>query len=706
MPSIPSDVTPSVFSTLFLGPDQAGDTTSKQKVDSSQTRRAAAGVSSKSGDAATDQHCVAVEAGNRSRFGVAVRARWGGYLAQLNRTIEALRVPAEHKATLKGRVAECKASFDKIEADVRAVLEAEGHGAAEVASRPDPAKVMAAAMKLAQSCHTAIGQVNELDKELKQHVHKRDVRKIVAFAVGALIAVAAGAALAVALWPVVIPALTVSGIAMLAMASSTVAAGAVGGAIGAAYCAWDLTANPEAFRHLPQRQPELSGLLTAIGEAAERWLESGDFSQEDFNWAAFATDCGGEDEARRLAIAIQHSGLPDTVKTFIGTAWQPSGEITREREAAVGADRSCPDALSPDELADMYGEDFPADGPDSSSRRSLIPGDGGPVSDVEIDDEPELYTREEIIELYWRRLGFSDRNPPAPEGVGIEASDDDEADDDSMSDNVLRREASVSSIASDTSYTTIFAVDDDEPVDNGDPIASIDPNADAAGPAEATAATAEPGQTPDVQAALNSSERWAERATRTARRYLQHLSPGLTATFPVHISDPEVKLDIMARTLAAFSLLEAARADVAAVDAAHRTRPGGIPREECLSRLALILKMEKTPHLNADVAGLGVLDDPDSYIGLSSLPELEAWAARLTWHRMASEASSLLDELDRACSHAFKHSFRGKLPGNADLEFRKEVVARRTEIQRELQRAAEEQNSPKPSSAPMLLSLV
>lgn len=603
-----------------------------------------------------------------SAIGDAVTAGCAQHLHQLGKTIDALAVAAGQKQQLKQRLEACRKDFEALQDLARDIVQLEHRATmpwqcGAQAQERHIAVLMARNLKLATQCQALMQKLQSLQDEIAPHVQKRSVGKAIALAVGALLGIAGAVTLAVILWPVALTGAALGGSFLLtaACAAGTGASAAVG-VIATIFGAGEAFAKPEAYRHFPDRQPQLALVVRELGTRMSRWLEANaDFTQP-LEWDVLKELCGGDIGAVHFCTEVQDSMLCDAAKRLV--------DHSSERAPAQnGLARTVSSRLI-----------FPDQGAADS------PGDVAGSHDSGWD---EALDSGQMIELLWRGLGFERKNPSAAAEPAADAAAVEEGGD-TASDGTLSRSVSNSSIGS---YNSVDMGEGPDGLgdasayglgshDSASPTVPVPDDAPAAATSAMQPVLAPPN---GVQLQWEASLAWAQSRIRTAARYVQHLSTALAQPYPQRIEEAEHKKAVMVESLCAFLLLEKARSEMLVLDEMGSLHAGRFATIEAMSQLAVTMYMERGWFLGNNVTGLRVLFDDHNSIGFDRLPDASERAeAAHAWNAATAEAAALVGQLDHLCASLFQRTFRGLMVERAIRFFAQPIAARMTMMEREL----------------------
>jgi len=620
-------------------------------------------------------------------IGDTVTADCAQHLHRLKRTIDALAIPASQKQPLREKLGACDKDLEALLNTARLIAQLEHRATMPWETGPQAqerhlAVVMARNLKLATQCQALMQRLQSLQDDIAPHVQKRSVGKAIALAVGALLGIAGAVTLAVILWPVAVTGVALGGSFLLtaACAAGTGASAAVG-VLATIFGAGEVFAKPEAYRHFPDRQPDLAEVVRQLGNRMSGWLEA----NSDFS-GPLARDvleelCGSEIGAALFCAEVQGSELCEAAKRLVDHVGErapaQTGLARTVSSRPVVLDRSAADA--PDNV--------PANAPKD-------------VAGSHDSDWHEALDNDQMIEQLWYRLGFERKNPPSTVDCTAEAASADESVDnagDSASDRTLSRTVSTSSIGS---YNT---VDMEEGPDGlGDASAyglGKSESASQALPAAVAAAAADDNAVPaaisavqavqappdGVQSRWEESRAWAESRVRTAARYVQHLSTTLTQPYPERIEGAEHKKDVMVEYLCAFQLLEKARSEMLALEQMGGLHADRFATASAMNQLAVTMYMERGRFLGNNVTGLRALFDDHNSISFDDLPNAsERAAASQAWNAVIAQAAALVRQLDDVCASVFQRTFRNLALERAMHFFAQSIAARIATMEREL----------------------
>lgn len=601
-------------------------------------------------------------------IGDTVTAGCALHLHQLGKTIDALAIGAGRKQQLKRKLEACSKEFEALQTVARDVLQLEHRAAmpwrsGAQAQERHIAVVMARNLKLATQCQALMQNLQSLQDEIAPHVQQRSVGKAIALAVGALLGIAGAVTLAVILWPVAVTGVALGGSFLLtaACAAGTGASAAVG-VIATIFGAGEAFAKPEAYRHFPDRQPELALLVRELGTRMSSWLEANaDFTQP-LEWDVLNELCGGDLGAAYFCMEVQDSIICDAAKRLVDHS-------SERAPAQSGLARTVSSHL-------IF--------PDQSAASS--PGDVAGSHDSDWDDTLD---NDRMIERLWRDLGFERKNPVAAAERAADAASVEEGGD-TASDSTLSRTVSNSSIGS---YNTVDMEEGPDGLgdasayglgshDSTSPTVPVPDDA----PAAATSAMQPVPAPPNgVQPQWEASLAWAQSRIRTAARHLQHLSPTLAQPYPERIEQAEHKKAVMVENLCAFLLLEKARSEMLVLEEMGTLHAGRFATVEAMSQLAVTMYMERGWFLGNNVTGLRVLFDDHNSIGFDRLPDASERAeATRAWNAATAEAAALVGQLDHVCASLFQRTFRGLMVERAIRFFAQPIAARVTMMEQEL----------------------
>ncbi len=648
-------------------------------------------------------------------IGDTVAASCAQHLHQLKRTIDALAIPASQKQPLRQELDACDKDLTALLNTARDIAQLEHRATMPWEAGPHArerhiAVVMARNLKLATQCQALMQRLQSLQDDIAPHVQKRSVGKAIALAVGALLGIAGAVTLAVILWPVAVTGVALGGSFLLtaACAAGTGASAAVG-VLATIFGAGEVFAKPEAYRHFPDRQPDLAGLIHEIGEQMSRWLQANsDFSQP-LAWDVLSELCGGEIRAAHFCAEVQGIKLCEAAKRLVDQfgerAPAQSGLARTVSSRPIVPDRSA--AEVPDNVPDNVSANVPANMPANA------PED---VAGSHDSDWDEVLENDQMIEQLWRRLGFERKSPPNAAGCTAEAASADTPVDnagDTASDRTLSRTVSTSSIGS---YNSVYMEEGPDGLDDASayglgksgsasqPLpaaaatptaapaaaaadADAGPDAGAAAAGTSTVQSAQAVQAPavDVQAQWEESLAWAQGRIRTATRYLQHLSTALAQPLPDRIDGAEHKKDIMVEYLCAFQLLEKVRSEMLALEEMGGLHADRFATAGAMNQLAVTMYMERGRFLGNNVTGLRALFDDHNSIGFDELPDPSGRAAASqAWNAVIAQAAALARQLDDVCASVFQRTFRNLALERAMHFFAQSIAARIATMERQL----------------------
>lgn len=637
-------------------------------------------------------------------IGDTVTANCAQHLHRLERTIDALAIPASQKQPLRRTLEECGKDLEALLSTARDIVQLEHRAtmpweAGAQAQERHTAVVLARNLKLATQCQALMHKLQSLQDETAPHVQKRSVGKAIALAVGALLGIAGAVTLAVILWPVAVTGVALGGSFLLtaACAAGTGASAAVG-VIATIFGAGEVFARPEAYRHFPDRQPNLARLIDELGNRMSRWLEANPGFSAPLPLDVLTELCGSDIGAFHFCTAVRDSKLCDAAKRLVDQG-------SERAQAQGGLARTVSSQLiSPDRSAD--------DAPDD-------------VVDNDDSDWNEVLDHDQMIEQLWHRLGFERKNPSgtaerpadaAPVDTSVDASVHASVDNgsDPASDRTLSRTVSTSTIGSYNS------VDMEEGPDGlGDPSAyglGIGDSAsqtfhdtahdtahvvdDAGAPGTSAVQSVQAVQAPpiDVRPQWEASRAWAESRIRTAARYVQHLSTALAQPYPNRIEGAGNKEDVMVEALCAFQLLEKVRSEMLALEEMGGLHAGRFATARAMNQLAVTMSMERGWFLGNHVTGLRALFDDGNSLRFDDLPSpTERAEASQVWNAAIAEAGALVRQLDDVCASVFQRTFRGLTLERAMRFFARPIASRAAIMERELRQDPPTAPSPSPS---------
>lgn len=603
-------------------------------------------------------------------IGDTVTANCTQHLHRLKRTIDALAIPASQKQPLTEKLGACEKDLEALLNTARDIVQLEHRATMPWEAGPQAqerhfAVVMARNLKLATQCKALMQRLQSLQDEIAPHVQKRSIGKTIALAVGALLGIAGAVTLAVILWPVAVTGVALGGSFLLtaACAAGTGASAAVG-VIATIFGAGEAFAKPEAYRHFPERQPDLAGLVRELGVQMSRWLEANADFSEPLAWDVLKELCGGDIGAAHFCTEVKESMLCEAAKRLVDHS-------SERAPAQSGLARTVSSRL-------VFPDQGAADAPDD-------------VADSHDSDWDEVLDSDRMIEQLWHRLGFERKNPPGTADTSADNAGD------TASDRTLSRTVSTSSIGSYNSVDMEEGPDglgdaSDYGLGKSESASQALPAAPAAAAADDNAAPAaisavQPVQAPPigVQAQWEESRAWAGGRIRTAARYVQHLSAALAQPFPERVDAAEHKKAIMVECLCAFLLLEKARSEMLVLEEMGSLHAGRFATVEAMSQLAVTMYMERGWFLGNNVTGLRVLFDDHNSIGFDGLPNAPARAEAIqAWNATTAEAAALVRQLDDVCASLFQRTFRGLTVERAIRFFAQSIAARMPTMEREL----------------------
>lgn len=636
---------------------------------------------------------IAPHAPVEGAIGDTVTAGCARHLDQLERTIDALAISASQKQPLKQRLEDCRRDFEALQNLAQEIVRLEYRATRPWESGPQAqerhlAVVMARNLKLATQCQALMQRLQSLQDDIAPHVQKRSVGKIIALAVGALLGIAGTVTLAVILWPVAVTGVALGGSFLLtaACAAGTGASAAVG-VIATIFGAGEVFGRPEAYRHFPDRRPDLARLVRELGDQMSRWLEANSDFSEPLAQDVLEELCGGPIGAAYFCMEVQDSMLCDAAKRLVDQSSERA-PAQNGLARAVSSRPIVPDQGAADVRADVSADvsaDVPADVPED-------------VAASHDRNWGEVLDNDRMIEQFWHRLGFERKNPPSTADRAAEAALADTSVDnagDTASDRPLSRTVSRSSIGSYNSMkmedgpdglgdASAYGLGKTESASQALPAAAAAAD-DNAAPAAISAVQAVQAPPVGVQAQWEESRAWAESRISTAARYVQHLSTALAQPYPKRIDGAEHKKVVMVEYLCALQLLEKAGCEMLALAEMGGLHANRFATASAMNQLAATMYMERGRFLGNNVTGLRALFDDDNCIRFDDLPNAsERAAASRAWDAVIAQAAALVRQLDEVCAPVVQRTFRNLAVERAMDFFAQAIAARKPMMEREL----------------------